>query len=116
MQELAVIISFATIFDSSKECLVRAESKLSAASFHRTSNGQGSGSELSLLDVLAVLRSHAAYLLKSESADELENSSSPAAVPTAGSVSDPVDIEKDLRRKYKNLLTEWSAALATLIE
>ena len=125
LQELALIISFACVFDSHKDCLVRAEGKLSAASFHRTETGRagrggeeeedeegggGSGEnreELSLRDVLGVMRDHVAHLISM-----VEAASSSSSSSSNGSV---INIEKDLDRKFKTLLTEWSAALATLI-
>ena len=125
LQELALIISFACVFDSHKDCLVRAEGKLSAASFHRTETGRagrggedeegggGSGEnreELSLRDVLGVMRDHVAHLISMVEAASSSSSSSSSS--SNGSV---INIEKDLDRKFKTLLTEWSAALATLI-
>ena len=122
LQELALIISFACVFDSNKDCLTRAESKLSAASFHRTEEGGagrdddeddeddedgGGKEELSLRDVLGVMRDHVAHLMSMD-----ENSSSSSSSSSSAPV---INIEKDLDRKFKTLLTEWSAALATLI-
>lgn len=99
LQELALIITFACVFDTSKDCLTRAEGKLSAASFHRVSEGKKALSgkdEVTLQNVLAVMRDNAAYLRTvQEEGDEKED-------------RDAI--------QYMHMLLEWSAALNALIQ
>ena len=114
LQELALIIAFACILDSHhKDCLVRATSKFSSASFDRIRTTNKSGSvakeELSMMVVLNVLRNYAGYLRIME--EEMSDSSS-----SVSGVDGQVNIDKDLNRKFRILLTEWSAGLTELLK
>lgn len=104
MQQLAVAISFAVIFDP--ECFRKAELKLRAAEgFPRNDDDDGEDG-LSMEDVLDTLRSHVLSLGDGTGMEDTGDSSS-------GKVGDE---EREVAAKYKQLLTEWCAALSTIIE
>jgi len=114
LQEVALIIAFACIFDSHhKDCLVRAASKFSAASFDLINKDGSTKEELSMNVVLNVLRNYAAYLRNTEEEEQPVTGDSSNSI---SGVDGQVNIDKDLNRKFRILLTEWSAGLTELLK
>eukprot|EP01038_Epipyxis_sp_PR26KG_P004880 gene4880-6837_t len=100
MQQLAIIITFACISD--KSSLQKAELKLSM-------------DDLSLSHILTTLREIIVVLIKNSNNSNNSNNNENKNDISNDNNNAVGNIEESLDFKYKKLLTEWSAMLATLI-
>lgn len=103
MQQLAIILGFACVFD--KNCLQKAEIKLASEG-------------MSMALVLDTLRDHTQTLresLEEEAAAAGKGSSSSSSSSSSNGKSAESVQEKEEARAFVQLLTEWCAVLATSV-